>query len=592
MAERYTRVFSLDKDLYADGSPVLIKAGALLLDNKNNTVLAQMKFQNIGTKRIKALTVGITPLDVAGDINGEEIEFQYLDMSSGRDEIFGEQTPIALPDNTTRGFLVNVKSAVYEDNGRKVVSSTKWGGLPAQETLLHRLGDDYAVKQFREQYHVDFDYVPVKHKDIWLCGCRAINSAAENNCHCCHFQYEKILTVNDDELRHKGEEVRKEEIRIRQEQQEEAERLRREEEERRLRREEEWKKEQANRRKRIKKISIIAACAVVIIGVIFGCYKYLPPIFTQMEAEKAYDSGDYDKAIELYESINADKKFDTTIKECYYQMGIVLMEEENYEAAREAFSKSSSHADLRNRIAECNLKISKQKATEAIKSKDYEKAVFYLEKMPDGYMELTEEDKKALYDFAKKQVKREKYKSAIRCFSFIRNYKDTKKYINYTDALQYMLDGNLEAARKILSSLDLEGVDTSKYISLIDQYAKYSGKWICWWERFENADGLDSIEDDRESEGYHGTKNLLKASDMEIIIEISKKGTVKARSKDLFEWGDDAYIIRDNNVTWENKYDAHRFVYSFNFSTGEMIRTTYNADGSWDGRITSKYRRE
>ncbi len=54
MAERYTRVYSLDKDLYAEGSPVLIKAGALLLDNKNNCILAQLKFQNIGAKKDKS----------------------------------------------------------------------------------------------------------------------------------------------------------------------------------------------------------------------------------------------------------------------------------------------------------------------------------------------------------------------------------------------------------------------------------------------------------------------------------------------------------------------------------------------------------
>ena len=51
MAERYTRVYSIPDNLYAEGSPVVIKAGALLLDNKTNTVIAQLKLQNIGSKK-------------------------------------------------------------------------------------------------------------------------------------------------------------------------------------------------------------------------------------------------------------------------------------------------------------------------------------------------------------------------------------------------------------------------------------------------------------------------------------------------------------------------------------------------------------
>ncbi len=543
-------------------------------------------------KKIKALTVGITPLDVAGDVNGKEIEFQYLDMLSGRDEMFGEQTPVLLPDNTTRGFWINVKSVVYEDNGRKVISETKQDGLPAQETLLHRLGDDYAVKQFQEQYHVNFDYVPIKHKDIWLCGCGAINSATENNCHRCHFEYKKILTVNDDELRHKGEEVRKEEIRIRREQQEEAERLRREEEkrqeERQLRIEEEKKKEQENRRKRIKKNSLIAACAVLIIGVIFGCYKYLPPVITQMKAEKAYDSGDYDKAIELYESINADKQYRGNIDKCYYKKGLALMDESDYEAARKAFARTHGYKDSKKQFEECKKKLSQQEITEAMKNKQYNKAVKYLSSLPDGYIVLTDEDKKTLYNFAKEEINNEKYNIAMRSFRIIGGYKDSQKYIHYIAALKFMRDGKLEAARKILSSLDLEGVDASKYISLIDQYAKYSGKWICWWMQFEHSDGSVSIEDDREDGGYLGIY-FLKNADMEIRIEISINGTVKARN--IKGSMGDAYIIQNNKVTWEDDYDDERYVYSFDFLTGQWVRTDY-VDGHRDGGITSKYKIE
>ena len=42
MSERYTRLFALEENLYSDGSPVVISAGALLKDNQTGAVLAQL----------------------------------------------------------------------------------------------------------------------------------------------------------------------------------------------------------------------------------------------------------------------------------------------------------------------------------------------------------------------------------------------------------------------------------------------------------------------------------------------------------------------------------------------------------------------
>ena len=47
MAGRYSKLFSLTKDLYVKGSPIVIAAGALLLDNKTNQVLAQLKVRRL-----------------------------------------------------------------------------------------------------------------------------------------------------------------------------------------------------------------------------------------------------------------------------------------------------------------------------------------------------------------------------------------------------------------------------------------------------------------------------------------------------------------------------------------------------------------
>ena len=50
MKDRYSKLFSLTKDLYTEGSPIIISAGSLLKDNDTDRVLAQLKFTNRSTK--------------------------------------------------------------------------------------------------------------------------------------------------------------------------------------------------------------------------------------------------------------------------------------------------------------------------------------------------------------------------------------------------------------------------------------------------------------------------------------------------------------------------------------------------------------
>lgn len=61
MSERYSKLFTLPPNLYSEGAPVVIAAGALLKDNETGKVLAQLKIQNISDKPIKAVTVKLAP---------------------------------------------------------------------------------------------------------------------------------------------------------------------------------------------------------------------------------------------------------------------------------------------------------------------------------------------------------------------------------------------------------------------------------------------------------------------------------------------------------------------------------------------------
>ena len=56
---------------------MLIAAGALLKDNVTGAVLAQLKLKSLSEKAIKAVTVGVVPLDTAGRELSEKQEVVY-----------------------------------------------------------------------------------------------------------------------------------------------------------------------------------------------------------------------------------------------------------------------------------------------------------------------------------------------------------------------------------------------------------------------------------------------------------------------------------------------------------------------------------
>ena len=93
MSERYSRIYSLAENLYANGSPVIIKAGALLKDNETSAIIAQLKLSNITNKEIKLVKVQICYKDALERSLGELV-YAYLDLSVTRGVEFGSKNPI------------------------------------------------------------------------------------------------------------------------------------------------------------------------------------------------------------------------------------------------------------------------------------------------------------------------------------------------------------------------------------------------------------------------------------------------------------------------------------------------------------------
>ena len=137
MAERYTRLYTLQENLYQEGSPILISAGVLLKDTSTGKLLVQLKFRNISDCVINAVKVKINSFDPAGTVlNGVE-SFSYLDLSVGKDGDFGQKKPIPLPDVTARSFSVEILSVMH--SGGVYSPKTKDTATPAGQEVLEKI---------------------------------------------------------------------------------------------------------------------------------------------------------------------------------------------------------------------------------------------------------------------------------------------------------------------------------------------------------------------------------------------------------------------------------------------------------------------
>ncbi len=204
MSEKYSRLFTLTENLYAEGSPILIKAGALLNNNETNTLHAQLKLQSITNKAIKSAKVEITVFDSVGRPLDGVITADYLDLAVTRDEFFGTKQLIKVAYATARSYTARVIEVGFVDNTVWSDSSSVWETLPKQRALTDALNDSATVEGFKSTFGANSSLVLCEYKDLWLCTCGEINHKGEAYCSQCHASLESLKTVNEDELKREG----------------------------------------------------------------------------------------------------------------------------------------------------------------------------------------------------------------------------------------------------------------------------------------------------------------------------------------------------------------------------------------------------
>ena len=178
MAERYSRLYTLPEDLYAPGSPLIVAAGALLMDNANRQIVAQLKLRSISSKTINAVKV----LVIGCDARGAELcrqEHVYENLNAARDALFGAKEAIRMPSGEVCTFTMQLLSVSFSDGSRYLSDGTPWKSLPRQADLNQRLFDKELIRQYQLETGGQSRFVPLETQDLWLCTCGEINRKGE-----------------------------------------------------------------------------------------------------------------------------------------------------------------------------------------------------------------------------------------------------------------------------------------------------------------------------------------------------------------------------------------------------------------------------
>ena len=115
MAERFIKLFQLSNALSCNDTPIIVSAGVLLHDTETGCVVAQLKFQSVSPKRIKAIKVSLSAYDVSNVQLQGVSEYQYLDLNLTNGDEFGTNKAIVMPADITRSFSLDSIIVVFND---------------------------------------------------------------------------------------------------------------------------------------------------------------------------------------------------------------------------------------------------------------------------------------------------------------------------------------------------------------------------------------------------------------------------------------------------------------------------------------------
>ena len=263
MSEKYTIVQHEKRLFWLQNCPVLLHSYALTKNNTNNSIFLQCKFENIADKPIKAMNIAVKCSDVSHQELANVDNFPYLDINVQPYTLFGDKTPVALPNNTTRNVRIIPLKVIFSDDTTWENTSERAYELAEYEqqpiSSLGELADQYK----RDLHKICTDsekhnYLPANVNGFTVCGCGKVVLPDTQYCASCGVDFSKLFAINNSEILHTEQ----------QQYDEEQKKIALQEQQDKLQKE----TQQLQRRKKLRKIISIISCIVlvIIIGTVAG----------------------------------------------------------------------------------------------------------------------------------------------------------------------------------------------------------------------------------------------------------------------------------------------------------------------------------
>ena len=461
MSERFTKLYELQKNLYSEGSPIIVSAGSLLKDNQTSNIIVQLKFHSVSTTTIKALKVGIAAFDIAGkEIDGIP-EYQYLDLSIQNGQEFGSNKAIVMPDPVTRSFTINSITVVQTDGHIQNVSMPL-SSLPQPVAIQSVLKDVELVKQYKIKTNDNTTYAPQESYDLWQCHCGEWNS--HSVCNRCNARKSTAFAALDLPMLTNEMNARlAEEAQKKAEAERQAE-IERQEKEKQLAILESHRKAAAKRAKKI----LMVVMPVLVLVVVFTVWVYpdiIKPSMMYKAASELLANGQHDAATAAFEELGDYKDAEIMAQEALFQKGCSLLNNQKYDEAISVFSSLGDYSDSAEKEAEAYY----QKAVFLSECGEIEDAITIFKKLS----EYQDSDTKCLelqYSLATDYLNNDNYDEAKSIFLSIsphENSADMAKECDYRKGCAYYENSQyldaVAAFESIAGYLDADEKVTSAY---------------------------------------------------------------------------------------------------------------------------------
>lgn len=187
---------------YVHGSPVVLSASALYVDNVTSNCVAQLKWKNIDRRTVKAVMIELYGLDAFGQ-KLDPIEQQYYDVHAEQGKEFGNSTPIIIRTNKIVKYKTCLKAVSFEDDTvwRPEAQLAFFEPLPAAkpQKIDGELYQQFVIDLNAAGYKQAAEHGFQQAMGLWQCGCGSWQYI-DANCLNCGITQEALAKVSDTQL--------------------------------------------------------------------------------------------------------------------------------------------------------------------------------------------------------------------------------------------------------------------------------------------------------------------------------------------------------------------------------------------------------